>query len=103
MPLVGVVVIKGVLIFCLLPSSLVLSLDVMYECIIPKSTSVYNYRLTNHIVYFISLCGLTNHDVNFMSLRGLTNHGIDATDSQRTIYVKACHVLMASSLQLRTS
>ena len=57
--------------------------------------------LTNHGVNFISLRGLTNHGVNFVSLRGLTNHGIDATDSQKTIYVKACHVLMASSLPFK--
>ena len=37
--------------------------------------------------------------VNFVSLRGLTNHGIDATDRLRTIYVRAYHALMASSLQ----
>ena len=55
--------------------------------------------LTNHGVNFVSLRGLTNHGVNFLSLRGLTNHGIDATDRLRTIYVKAYHVLMASSLQ----
>ena len=36
-----------------------------------------------------------------MSFRGLTNHDIDATDSQRTMYVKACHVLMASTLQFK--
>ena len=55
--------------------------------------------LTNHGVNFISLRGLTNHGVNFISLRGLTKHGIDATDSLRTIYVRAYHVLMAFSLQ----
>ena len=49
----------------------------------------------------MSLRGLTNHSINFMSLRGLTNHGIDVTDSQRTIYVKACHILMASSLHFK--
>ena len=55
--------------------------------------------LTNHGVNFISLHGLTNHVVNFVSLRGLTNHRIDATDGVRTIDVRACHALMASSLQ----
>ena len=55
--------------------------------------------LTNHEVNFISLRGLTNHGVNFISLRGLTNHGIDATNSLRTIYVRAYHALMVSSLQ----
>ena len=55
--------------------------------------------LTNHGVNFISLRGLTNHGVYFVSLRGLTNHGIDATDRLRTIYVRAYHALMASSLQ----
>ena len=55
--------------------------------------------LTNHGVNFVSLRGLTNHGVNFLSLRGLTNHGIDATDRLRTIYVRAYHALMASSLQ----
>ena len=55
--------------------------------------------LTNQGVNFISLRGLTNHGVNFVSLRGLTNHGIDATDRLRTIYVRAYHALMASSLQ----
>ena len=55
--------------------------------------------LTNHGVNFISLRGLTNHGVNFISLRGLTNYGIDATDSLRTIYVRAYHAFMASSLQ----
>ena len=55
--------------------------------------------LTNHGVNFISLRGLTNHGINFISLRGLTNHGIDATDRLRTIYVRAYHALMASSLQ----
>ena len=53
--------------------------------------------LTNYGVNFIPLRGLTNHSVNFLSLCRLTNHGIDATDSQRTIYVKAHHILMASS------
>ena len=57
------------------------------------------HGLTNHGVNFISLRGLTNHGVNFLYLRGLTNHGIDATDSLRTIYIKVCHALMASSLQ----
>ena len=51
------------------------------------------------MVNFISLRGLTNHGVNFVSLRGLTNHGIDATDRLRTIYVRAYHALMASSLR----
>ena len=51
------------------------------------------------MVNFVSLRGLTNHGVNFISLRGLTNHGIDATDRLRTIYVRAYHALMASSLQ----
>ena len=55
--------------------------------------------LTNQRVNFVSLRGLTNHGVNFLSLRGLTNHGIDATDRLRTIYVRAYHALMASSLQ----
>ena len=58
-------------------------------------------RLTNNSVNFISFCGLTNHGVNFLSLRRLTNHGIDATDSHMTIYIKACYVLMASSLQFK--
>ena len=49
----------------------------------------------------MSLRGLTNHGVNFMSLCRVTIHGIDATDSQMTIYVKACHVLIASSLQFK--
>ena len=39
--------------------------------------------------------------VNFVTLLGLTNHGIDAIDSQRTIYVKAYHVLMTFSLQFK--
>ena len=55
--------------------------------------------LPNHGVNFVSLRGLTNHGVNFLSLRGLTNHGIDATDRLRTIYIRAYHALMASSLQ----
>ena len=55
--------------------------------------------LTNHGVNFVSLRGLTNHGINFLSLRGLTNHGIDATDRLRTIYVRAYHALMASSLK----
>ena len=63
--------------------------------------SISLHRLTNHGVNFTSLRRLNNHDVNFMSSRGLTNHGIDATDSQKTIYVKTCHVLMASSLQFK--
>ena len=53
------------------------------------------------MVNFVSLRGLTNHGVNFLSLHGLTNHGIDTIDSQKTIYVKACHVLMAFSLQFK--
>ena len=56
-------------------------------------------RLPNYGVNFVSLRGLTNHGVNFISLRRLINHGIDATDSLRTIYVRAYHALMASSLQ----
>ena len=55
--------------------------------------------LTKHGVNFVFLRRLTNHSVNFVSLRGLTNHGINATDSLRTIYQRAYHALMASSLQ----
>ena len=57
------------------------------------------HGLTNHGVNFVSFRALTNHGVDFISLRGLTNYGIDATDSLRTIYVRAYHALMASSLQ----
>ena len=63
----------------------------------PGFISSWVYRAT--VVNFVSLRGLTNHGVNFISLRGLTNHGIDATDRLRTIYVRAYHALMASSLQ----
>ena len=63
----------------------------------PRLISSWVYRAT--VVNFVSLFGLTNHGVNFVSLRGLTNHGIDATDRLRTIYVRAYHALMASSLQ----
>ena len=63
----------------------------------PRFISSWVYRAT--VVNFVSLRGLTNHGVNFLSLRGLTNHGIDATDRLRTIYVRAYHALMASSLQ----
>ena len=59
------------------------------------------HRLTNRGVNFMSLRGLTNDGVNFISLLGLTKHGINATNSYRTIYVKACHVFMASSLQFK--
>ena len=59
------------------------------------------YGLTNHDINFMSLRGLTNYGVNFMSLCRLTNQEIDATDSQSTIYIKACHILMASSLQFK--
>ena len=49
----------------------------------------------------MSLRGLTNHVVNFISLHGLTNHGINANDSPKIIYVKACHVLRAFFLQFK--